>query len=157
MTTDPQQKNENRERVWRIASELWEISDGNMMHCEECGCNVHRNDCGDYAEFCPECGSGDFREMEIHDYIDDELGVTFYTDCEMDYRGVRICIATGGPGIYIDNQRREVELFWWGDHEVADLADSAVEQIDDIYEDIWNSLVRHSRRGYRWGPPTSTR
>lgn len=81
----------------------------------------------------------DLDEVNIYDYCEDHIYDIEYTiSSDLDYRGVRVMIACGGPNIYVNTNNKRVELYWWGDTAYAALSDHAVEAIDAYFEDGYN-------------------
>lgn len=74
------------------------------------------------------------RYQTLSQYFDDNYGVEItktigYSDDE--FSSCSICVATGGPGIYIDTASRCVEGRWWGTNVDVGLSDKAVNAIND--------------------------
>ena len=134
----------NQIRVDDIARELDIIACGGMYICPCCqnwfvwdSCETKDDDDGVY---CPNCDDEAMEEMCISHYLDYNLGVEYRVDGkDVDYiNSVRICVAYGGPNIYIDTGRKSVDLYWWGDDAHAELSNEAVEQINECFEELWN-------------------
>lgn len=128
-----------------IANELDALASGNMIRCPECGEIVSAPyEEGESVEL--DCGCkvdiddlDDLDEVNIYDYCEDHIYDIEYTiGGDLDYRGVRVMIACGGPNIYVNTNNKRVELYWWGDTAYAALSDHAVEAIDAYFEDEYN-------------------
>lgn len=74
----------------------------------------------------------------------DSLGVEFTVDEHLDYRSVRICLAYGGPNVYVDTGSGDVELSWGFDTVAVRIPWATVGAIDD-----WAEAVYEDRRGSR--------
>lgn len=77
-------------------------------------------------------------EGTIADYFKDALNVEIISDLSGRYRGARIAVALGGPGIYVNTKRGCVEGYWgfdtsfeWG------IGYSAVDAVDDYFSELW--------------------
>ena len=134
----------NQEHVKDIANTLENIAIGEMFICPCCGnmytfdrCVVKEDDDGVY---CPNCDDEEMEEMCISHYFDNLLGVEYRVDGkDVDYiNSVRLCVAYGGPSIYIDTGRKSVDLYWWGDDAHAELSNEVVDQINECFEELWN-------------------
>lgn len=50
--------------------------------------------------------------------------------------GVRLCVACGGPNIYVDTYQGKVIGDWWMSHAEAELSDHACDLIEDYFTEI---------------------
>ena len=55
------------------------------------------------------------------DYLKDALDFRWIVSNELEFLGARILVAFGGPNIWIDTFRKEVEGFWWGSYAKAEI------------------------------------
>ncbi len=67
------------------------------------------------------------------------LDVNYIVDYKGDYLGARLCVATGGPGIWINTKTQQVEGYWWNDRATCDYRDDA-QGLDDYYEELWYNI-----------------
>lgn len=143
--------NENRDICMRIRDELTHYFNGEMYRCPECGeqviiqdvntmyysSNTHKLPCG--------CSLDDtdaifLSSLSLYDYIDKTYGHTYYVSSDKkEVEGVRIMVAGGGPSIFIDTYRKEIELFWWNDHCACGLDLDVCDAITDIYSETFSS------------------
>ena len=143
--TQEQTNEYNREHCKKIALEIEEYANGNVKRCPECG-EDHGRDWGDVGEKfkCPICGavtdSDAWRELSIYDYMDDILDIDFTVNRYKEYKSCSICVAWGGPSIYIDTDSSYVKLHWWSDHAEYPLSYSARDAIDEWAEEYFNCL-----------------
>lgn len=125
-----------------IANELDAFASSDMIRCPECGEIVNRPyEEGESVEL--DCGCkidiDDLDEVSMYDYFEDRMYDIEYTiGGDLDYKGVRVMIACGGPNIYVSTNNKRVELYWWGDTAYAALSDRAVSVIDDYFEDVYS-------------------
>ena len=73
----------------------------------------------------------------IGDYFDDFYDVDYIVDSNKKYKACRVLVAFGGPNIYIDTWKKEVQLFWWSDTAIADIPDELCAAIDEFFETIY--------------------
>lgn len=57
----------------------------------------------------------DGEPMSAMDYIFEALDIEYQISSDRQYLGANICVAFGGPSIYIDTRKCCVEGYWWGD------------------------------------------
>ena len=135
---------ENRETCRRIAEVLDKIAAGELYYCSKCGniVNLEFNEEG-IAE-CPDCGTeiqeDDAEQACMYHYFesDDIYDIEYRISASGDLRSVRYMIACGGPNIYIDTGTGSVNLFWWSDRAEYPLSREAIQQIDEMAEDLYN-------------------
>ena len=71
----------------------------------------------------------------LKDWLDDNLGVHYTINDDLDIVGVVICVDWGGPNIYVDTLQRVVRGYWGlGEHTVP-LSEDLCESIDDWAQD----------------------
>ena len=105
-----------------------ETNEYNRKHCMEIADRLDAIAHGDMY-MCPECGEWNSLEEIITEYI---IGAN-----DHEYRGCKICVAWGGPSIYIDTCRGEVALYWWGDNARYDLSTDAVNALDECMREFY--------------------
>lgn len=129
-----------------VRDSLMDYYRGEMYECPNCGERVNIKDGFDDEEFiCMKCcGSieetssvADYR-LGVYDYFRDALDLMYYITSEREYAGVRIMVAFGGPTVYVDTRRGEVELYWWNEHESVHLDREICDELDELYEQVWN-------------------
>ena len=74
----------------------------------------------------------------IGDYFDDFYDVDYVVGSDKKYKACRVLVAYGGPNIYIDTWKQEVQLERWGEHAEAYIPDDLCEQIDEFFEMLYN-------------------
>lgn len=83
------------------------------------------------------------QDGEPHDllsYFDDALDVEYTISGRGDFLGARIAVALGGPNVYVDTRRGEVEGYWGTDHESAWVPREICDEIDSIFEELYHCL-----------------
>lgn len=83
----------------------------------------------------------DNRYTDLYNYIADNLGIKITTSLDgSDYFGADICVAWGGPNIYIETSDSYVRGYWGSDRAEYPLSYSACDKINDIIDDWRLSL-----------------
>lgn len=139
------QRDENREHCKSIALDLDKYADGNMYSCPDCGEVIEMPETVGDRFRCPHCHAvnetDDFEQLSLYDYFEgDVLDMDYLVNHQKEYKACKICVAWGGPSIYIDTESRAVELYWWGERASYSLLSSTVEAIDEWAEEYFNCL-----------------
>lgn len=82
--------------------------------------------------------NGNEEGKNLQSYFDDYLDVDYVVNSRKEYRSASICIATGGPGIYIDTKDAMVKLYWGCTRSEAPFSYNVRNKIDSIFEEIYN-------------------
>ena len=129
----------NLAHVREIAQKIDNISAGLVYYCEDCGEEITIPQDGELeADTCPHCGD-QLTQMSFARYFDDHLGVEFRTNGKNhDINSVRVCIAYGGPSIYVDTADAKVKLYWWNDYAEAEFSTEARDEITELFNEIWS-------------------
>lgn len=140
--TKPYTMNENKAHCKAIADDLQDYADGLVYRCPECGELITvDSDWSGVAYKCPGCHTihdgNDLEIQDMADYFDDCYDMAFTIGSDMQYRGVRLMVACGGPNIYVDTMTRQVELYWWSDSARYRITSDVVEAIDTYFEDYY--------------------
>ncbi len=94
----------------------------------------------------------DWKKHSIWDYLQDNYGVRCVVDQDGEVLGVRVCIAWGGPNVYINSYTEKVELYWWVDEACYPLSKKVVEALDvwgqDYFETFILANAMSGRRGF---------
>lgn len=75
----------------------------------------------------------------LYSYFEDCLDIEYRISGDGTYRSVEICVACGGPGIYVDTGSNNVKLFWGGDRAEWSIRSETGDMIDEIFEEYYNS------------------
>ena len=70
-------------------------------------------------------------------YFEDVLDVEFIVDRCGDYRGARITLAIGGPGIFLNTRKSCIEGYWWSDYAEYHVKAFAVDAVDEYFSELW--------------------
>lgn len=76
-------------------------------------------------------------EPSGYDYIDDIYESIFMIDSDKNYRGARVCVAYGGPNIYINTFYKQVEGYWGGDTYIKSYYKDGI-GLDDAIEQLFH-------------------
>jgi len=77
---------------------------------------------------------------DLYSYFFDALDIEYTISGNGDFLGVRIAVTLGGPNVYVDSRRGEVEGYWGTDHESAWIPAEICEEINFIFEDAYNCI-----------------
>lgn len=61
-----------------------------------------------------EFAASGFYDSEDNNYFDDCLDIEYTVDARGHIRYIKVCVALGGPNIYINTRTGNVEGRWWG-------------------------------------------
>lgn len=79
-----------------------------------------------------------YEEGTLVEYFEDCLDIEYRCDASKRYRSVEICIACGGPSIYLDTAEKELRLYWGLTECHYDLPYEVCEEIDSLFEEYFN-------------------
>lgn len=105
-------------------------------YCPTCGYLLQPH--GDDEAYCADCECAVQPVMDGMDFIGDALDVEYIVNAKGEYLGARICVAFGGPTIWIDTRRRCVEGGWWADRASISYSADAMD-IDGAASELWES------------------
>ena len=79
--------------------------------------------------------------QSLYDYVTDSYDVQYTKRLNGDFVCCSVCIALGGPNIYIDTDNNRLEGYWgsqveylyFKDYHIANIIDSIVEELADCY------------------------
>lgn len=78
------------------------------------------------------------RLVTMADYIENNYGIWYTVNEKKEYVHGRICIAFGGPNVYIDTDDGKVKLYWWADYAEAYLSKEAIDALDSELEELYD-------------------
>ena len=111
--------------------------------CNVDGCRIHKESVFDDVHMfyiMPDSTmifEGDIEIADIGDYFDDFYDIDYVIGSDKKYKACRVLVAFGGPNIYIDTWKKEVQLFWWSDTAIADIPDELCSTIDEFFEMLY--------------------
>lgn len=130
---------ENYEHCKNIADELESLVNGNFVNVDGECVEVQKDDDGnDFVLVDGEkVDAGEYDTYTLYDYFNDVFDIRYTVDSDLDYSGVRLMVACGGPNIYIDTVQKKVLLYWWTDYVEYELASEVVEEIDAVFSEYY--------------------
>lgn len=129
---------ENYNHCKRIADELESLVNGDYVNVNGDAVEVLEDDDGNYIMIDGErVDADDYDSYTLYDWFNDCLDIDYVVDSALDYRGVRVCVAWGGPSIYIDTMQKKVLLYWWTEYAEYELAHEVVEEIDAVFDEYY--------------------
>lgn len=136
--------NENREHCKRIALNVEAYAEGCIRRCPQCGGDVERAHWEGRESFpCPHCSEthdvDDWEVLGLYDYLSDVLDIEYIVHSDRTtIKGVRLCVAFGGPTIHIDTIKRAVVLNWWTENAEFPLSHNVCDYLDEWAQEIWD-------------------
>ena len=143
------EKNENLKRVHAIVETMKKYASGEyFLHNGELfpiderdfykldGCKYHEG-----VYIMPDGEQIAFEDLEIAtigDYFDDFYDIDYVIGSDKHYKACRVLVAFGGPNIYIDTWKKQVQLFWWSNTATADIPEELCMVIDELFETLYN-------------------
>ena len=85
-----------------------------------------------------EIADNDLEIATIGDYFDDFYDIDYVIGSDKHYKACRVLVAFGGPNIYIDTWKKQVQLFWWSNTATADIPEEMCMIIDEFFETLYN-------------------
>ena len=122
-------KSENVEHVRKIADDLEAIAEGRAYIDSDSLDMVIVEDAADVPDDAELAG--------MWEYFDDMLDIDFILDSEFEFKAARICVAWGGPSVYVDTYAHEVALYWWNEYARADLAGYVCDAVDEFAAELF--------------------
>jgi hypothetical protein len=143
--TQPTQRDENFEHCKSISDDLDKYVDGIVHTCPDCQSKIEIPETVGDKFKCPCCGEvheiEEFEQLGLYDYFDgDVLDIDFLVNYQKEYKGVKICVAWGGPSIYINTISGNVELFWWTESAKYRMRSDVIDALDEWAEEYFNCI-----------------
>lgn len=122
-------KKELEEQCRWIVEKVEALASGSLYDTET-GEMIDRDDLEDPNDY------DESRYQNLFDYIADNLGIKIITGIDGgDYYGAEICVAWGGPNIYIETRDSYVRGYW-GDEVSIPFSYIARDAVDDIIDEL---------------------
>lgn len=88
-------------------------------------------------------GRNDYEEAQIeqlsaYDWLEDALDIEYRVGGDGAYRSARVLVGWGGPNIWVDTARQEVQVSWYSPIHTADLPVTFCETLDEVLEELWS-------------------
>lgn len=97
-------------------------------------CEWFYNDYCDTDEEREEYADSYARLSKYFEYV---LDVEIICDLRGEYRGAKIWLVLGGPGICLDTREGWVKGYWWGDRAEWHVQRQTVAAVDEYFSEIW--------------------
>lgn len=81
----------------------------------------------------------EIEDSSIYDYLNDVLDIEYIVSGSLDYLGCEICLAYGGPGIYLNTREQVIKGRWWGDKTDYMLNNDLCNAVDEVMEEYYNA------------------
>lgn len=78
-----------------------------------------------------------FNNDELINIIDEALDIKFLSRSPRELLGAEIAVTLGGPNIYIDTYRQQVQVYWSGDSYITSLGDDITEELNNVLEELY--------------------
>ncbi len=141
-------KDENFQTCLAISRELDNVVDGKLHKCPYCHNTFDIDDAeettnadDDTVYICPHCKEHideyALEQIDLYDYLSDAFDIDYIINSRKEYQSVRITVATGGPAIWIDTDKRAVCLAWWGETAQASILPQTCNAIDQYGEELY--------------------
>lgn len=141
-------KDENFQLCLELSKELDDVVEGKLYKCPHCGNTFNlddaeetTNDDDNTVYICPHCKEQideyGFEPIGLYDYLSDAFDIEYIINYRKEYQSVRITVATGGPAIWIDTDKRAVCLAWWGEKAQASILPQTCNAIDAYGEELY--------------------
>jgi predicted RNA-binding Zn-ribbon protein involved in translation (DUF1610 family) len=138
-------KNENLNQCISISDELDKYVDGLVYTCPDCNSKIEIPETVGDKFKCPCCKEtrdiDEYEQCSLYDYFDgDVLDIDFLVNYQKEYKGVKICVAWGGPSIYISTISGNVELYWWTESEKYRMRSDTINALDEWAEEYFGCM-----------------
>ena len=141
-------KDENFQTCLAISRELDNVVEGKLHKCHYCHNTFNIDDAkettnadDDTVYICPNCKEHideyELKQIDLYDYLSDAFDIDYIINSRKEYQSVRITVATGGPAIWIDTDKRAACLAWWGEAAQASILPQTCNAIDQYGEELY--------------------
>ena len=79
------------------------------------------------------------REASAYDYLSDALDIHYVVNGDHAYRAARVCVGFGGPNVWIDTTRNEVQVSWGWDYAARSLHGAFINALNDALAELWET------------------
>ena len=142
-------KNENLEIVQNIVLDMENYASGDyFLHNGELfpidkdefasieGCSIVDDDIYILPDG-EEIYEGNIESATLFDYFNDFLDIDYVVDREKQYEGARVMVTCGGPNIFIDSYRGEVQLYWGNERATAEIPANTCDEINEVFREFY--------------------
>ena len=86
---------------------------------------------------------------------DSHYGTVYYVDEDINYIAASVCVAMGGPNIWINGYTGTEEFFWYADYRRKTLDKDYARELNDIFFDEYLGILSTIDCGHELKPGTS--
>lgn len=79
----------------------------------------------------------DDEPMTSYDYLSDVLDINWILNSDRTYKAAKVLVAFGGPNIWINTEKQQVEGYWWGSQSIIPYNQDSI-GLDETLEEIFN-------------------
>lgn len=79
----------------------------------------------------------ELEEVSVYDWLGDVLDIEYRVGSYREYRSARIMTACGGPNVWIDTARQEIQVAWYSPIETAELPEEFCDRLDEALAELW--------------------
>ena len=76
---------------------------------------------------------------ELADYLEDVFDVKITIDGDLKFDSVKICLAFGGPNIYLDTATSKIEGCWGNSEFYAYISEDVINAVDDYFKNYYEA------------------
>lgn len=84
-----------------------------------------------------EIPDSDGEPLTLWDYFGDVLDIRYIVGARREYIGVELCLAWGGPAIYLDTYNGCIKCRWWGDAFDVYVPHELCALVDDVWAEYY--------------------
>lgn len=96
---------------------------------------VPYKDVEEYLDEHPDLDMDDVMPCTLKEYLEDRtFNIEYRCNEYCEYVSVRVCIAWGGPGVYVDTGDRKVHMYWGSEHTAYGISDEVCKAFDMMNE-----------------------
>lgn len=129
-------------QIRNIKKDLENIEASLYWFCPNCGQYGNWDSIDSDECICPICHDSEIYDMSMSDYFNDDSIYDIEYRVDNKYadtiRSVRVCVAYGGPNIYIDTADHKIKCAWWFDYCEVDLTNDVCDAINEFFNEVWN-------------------
>lgn len=76
-------------------------------------------------------------EVSGFDYLSDVLDINWILNSDRTYKAAKVLVAFGGPNIWINTEKQQVEGYWWGSKAIIPYNKDSI-GLDETLNEIFN-------------------
>lgn len=82
---------------------------------------------------------GEEAELTAYDWLEDALDIEYRVSSEGEYRSARVLIGWGGPNVWVDTARHQIQVSWYSPLVELTLPDEFIDGLNEALEEIWGT------------------